>query len=49
VPGADHSLANLRALCAQCHSAKSALEGVEARRRALGRGRAPQEQHPGAL
>ncbi|WP_425546363.1 HNH endonuclease signature motif containing protein [Amycolatopsis minnesotensis] len=48
VPGDNHSLDNLRAICAHCHARKSAFEG----RSALARMRAlrvrPAGRHPGA-
>jgi 5-methylcytosine-specific restriction enzyme A len=49
VPGDDHSLGNLRGICAWHHARKSSREGVEARaeRRAM-LYRAP-ETHPGLI
>lgn len=45
--GDDHRLANLQAVCATCHAAKSAAEGVAARAAVRARDRRAAEQHPG--
>lgn len=50
--GDDHSLANLRAICSDCHSRKSSAEGNEARRRRrseISQRFRRTEQHPGLL
>jgi 5-methylcytosine-specific restriction protein A len=43
--GDNHDEANLRGLCARCHSRKSSVEGNAARRRVSERH--PAEPHPG--
>lgn len=50
VPGSDHSLSNLRALCREHHAIKSSSEGGRAKRR-VSRYRVarPSEQHPGLI
>ena len=48
VPGDDHSLSNLRALCRWHHARKSSAEGAAARR-PRARKRRPQDKHPGLL
>src|SRR3954451_10724977 len=40
-PGDDHSVANLRALCASCHLRKSAAEGGRAKAKKQGSARRP--------
>lgn len=47
VPGDDHSLRNLRGLCAHHHGKKSSQEGAAARR-PKGAKKRPPELHPGA-
>lgn len=46
VPGDDHSLGNLRSLCAGHHRRKSSSEGGRAR---AARGRRAVEPHPGLI
>lgn len=48
VPGDDHSLDNLQALCEWHHSRKSSAEGAAARRPRPSR-YLPRESHPGLL
>lgn len=51
-PGDDHSMSNLRLLCAACHKAKTAKEGGEAyaaKRRAINNRLRRSESHPGLL
>lgn len=48
VPGDDHSLANLQAICRWHHAKKSAAEGNAARIKFPPRNRKP-ESHPGLL
>lgn len=49
IPGDDHRLENLQALCSHHHGRKSAQEGVQARaQRKVGRKRR-QEQHPSQM
>ncbi|ARF59430.1 HNH endonuclease [Streptomyces gilvosporeus] len=48
VPGDDHDLANLQALCRWHHARKSSAEGVAAKRRRVSR-RRPEGRHPGDL
>ncbi|MBT2412622.1 HNH endonuclease [Streptomyces sp. ISL-12] len=45
-PGDDHSMANLRALCAWCHAHKSAQEGGTAAARTRVRMARPPTIHP---
>lgn len=52
IPGDDHSLGNLRLLCAACHKEKSSAEGgaaYAAKRRAIERRLRRTEKHPGLL
>ncbi|WDM16753.1 HNH endonuclease [Streptomyces lavenduligriseus] len=46
VPGDDHRLANLQALCAWCHARKSASEGGAAAARTRVRTDRPKPTHP---
>ncbi|MFB7115755.1 HNH endonuclease [Streptomyces sp. NPDC056291] len=46
VPGDDHSMANLRALCAWCHAHKSATEGGTAAAQKRVRTERPKQTHP---
>lgn len=46
-PGDDHSMSNLQAVCAACHSQKSAREGNAARARLRALRLRPAEKHPG--
>lgn len=46
-PGDNHDETNLQAVCTECHTAKSAREGAEARARIASLRRRPLEQHPG--
>ncbi|WP_439377841.1 HNH endonuclease [Amycolatopsis lexingtonensis] len=48
VPGDDHSLGNLRAVCSTCHGQKSSAEGVAARARLRALRLRPQGRHPGS-
>ena len=45
-PGDDHSMANLRALCAWCHARKSATEGGTAAAQTRVRTERPKPTHP---
>ncbi|MFJ3248306.1 HNH endonuclease [Streptomyces sp. NPDC086782] len=45
-PGDDHSMANLRALCAWCHARKSATEGGRASALTRVSTARPRETHP---
>jgi 5-methylcytosine-specific restriction enzyme A len=47
IAGDDHSDANLQAVCEECHSQKSAREGVDARARITSQRRRPAARHPG--
>jgi 5-methylcytosine-specific restriction protein A len=49
VPGDDHSVGNLMALCSDCHAAKTARETGERNARYAAMRRRPQEKHPGEL
>ena len=49
VPNEDHSMGNLRAVCRVCHREKTKLEAAEGYRRALKRGKRPEEPHPGLV
>ena len=49
LPNEDHSLDNLRAVCRVCHREKTRQEAAAGLRRALARGRRPQEPHPGSV
>ncbi|MEV5319179.1 HNH endonuclease [Streptomyces sp. NPDC052687] len=46
VPGDDHSMANLRALCGWCHARKSAQEGGQAAALTRVRMDRPKPPHP---
>lgn len=46
-PGDDHSMSNLQAVCAACHSQKSAREGNAAQARLRALRLRPAERHPG--
>lgn len=46
VPGDDHSMANLRALCGWCHARKSAQEGGQAAALTRLRIERPKPTHP---
>ena len=48
IPGDDHRLENLQALCHRCHAGKTAFEAAEAQRAVRARGRRPTETHPGS-
>lgn len=48
-PGDDHSMRNLRSLCAHHHAKKSAAEGHQAKRVIKGKKARPAEKHPGLL
>ncbi|WP_459957300.1 HNH endonuclease [Nocardia sp. IFM 10818] len=47
--GDDHSLRNLRAVCAHCHARKSSAEGHARKAELRTRRRRVAERHPGAL
>jgi 5-methylcytosine-specific restriction endonuclease McrA len=47
IPGDDHSLSNLRGLCADHHRKKSSREGLAAKREIAGRFKREPEIHPG--
>lgn len=49
IPNEDHSMGNLRAVCKVCHWEKTKVEAAEGYRRALTRGKRPQEPHPGSV
>ncbi len=48
IPGDDHAMTNLQALCVWHHARKTAAESAAARRPRLSR-RRPEERHPGDL
>lgn len=47
LPGDDHDLSNLQAVCTACHSIKSSQEGIRERIRRKRLTKRPREQHPG--
>ncbi|GIG61136.1 hypothetical protein Lfu02_55080 [Longispora fulva] len=49
IPGSDHRLVNLRALCAWHHGRKSGGEGAQAAAAKRTSRYRPREQHPGRL
>jgi 5-methylcytosine-specific restriction endonuclease McrA len=49
VPNEDHSLSNLRAVCKACHREKTKQEAADGLRKAMLRGKRPQEPHPGSV
>jgi 5-methylcytosine-specific restriction endonuclease McrA len=49
IPGDDHSLANLRGVCAWCHQRKSSAEGGRARAARRPSRKRPAERHPGLI
>jgi 5-methylcytosine-specific restriction endonuclease McrA len=49
VPGDDHGLGNLQAVCTWCHARKTAGEAKRAQAKVQAKGRRPTEQHPGVI
>lgn len=49
IPGDDHSLTNLRAVCSKCHARKSSQEGHDAKAHRKQLRLRPREAHPGVI
>lgn len=46
---ADHAISNLRSACSPCHNRRTALQGVEARKRKRESRFRKSERHPGSM
>lgn len=49
LPGDDHSLTNLKAICTECHKHKSSREGHESKRKRNAMRKRETKRHPGLM